>query len=202
MITLEQFERIAGSRAAIWYDPLIQAMQKFNILSPIQQAMFIAQVAHESGMFRLTEESFAYRPERLTQIFPKYFKTQADVNAVIGKPQAIANRVYANRMGNGDAGSGDGFKYRGRGLIQLTGRTNYTLAANALNVDLINYPDAVAQPEYAALTAAWFWYMHGCNDLASQGKYESITRAINGGTIGLQERLRLLAICKQAIGIA
>jgi putative chitinase len=166
---------------------------KFNINTPLRLAHFLAQCGHESGGFRVTQENLNYSAKGLMGIFKKYFPTQQLAEAYQRQPQKIANKVYASRMDNGSEASGDGFKFRGRGYIQLTGRANYTAFGKAINEDIANNPDVVSG-KYALLSAAWFWSKNGLNKLADGGASDqvvtSITKRVNGGTIGLPDRIK------------
>lgn len=172
-----------------WVDPLNETFARFGVNSTVQQAAFIGQCGHECGNFRILEENLNYRAATLMKLWPRRFPTQEIANAYAGNPKKIANMVYANRMGNRDESSGDGYRFRGRGCIQLTGATNYFQAGKALGVDFWANPDLVATPKYAALTAGWFWSTHGCNQLAADQNWTALTKKINGGTIGLQDRI-------------
>jgi putative chitinase len=188
-----QLSAVAGcniATATVWTDVLSTAMGQRAIVTPKRIAAFIAQVAHESLGFFLTEENLAYRAKRLLEIFPGHFD-ETSAAQYAGKPKAIASRVYANRMGNHDEASGDGWVYRGRGLIQLTGRENYQLCGKALGVDLERNPDWLLGKPLAAQSAAWFWLSHGCNEFADFCKIDAISRRINGGNNGLAERRAL-----------
>jgi putative chitinase len=166
---------------------------KFQINTPLRLAHFLAQCGHESGGFRVTSENLNYSAKGLNGIFKKYFPTEAAAAAYARQPQKIANKVYANRMDNGSEASGDGYKFRGRGYIQLTGRANYTLFGKAIGEDIANNPDLVSG-KYALLSAAWFWSKNGLNKLADGGAGDavvtSITKRVNGGTIGLADRIK------------
>ena len=166
---------------------------KFNINTPLRLAHFLAQCGHESGGFKVTSENLNYSAKGLMGIFKKYFPTQALAESYQRKPQKIANKVYASRMDNGSESSGDGYKFRGRGYIQLTGRANYTAFGKAINEDIANNPDVVSG-KYALLSAAWFWSKNGLNTLADGGATDatvtSITKRVNGGTIGLPDRIK------------
>ena len=166
---------------------------KFQINTPLRLAHFLAQCGHESGGFRVTQENLNYSAKGLMGIFKKYFPTQALAESYQRQPQKIANKVYANRMSNGSEDSGDGFKFRGRGYIQLTGRANYTAFGKAINEDIVSNPDVVSG-KYALLSAAWFWSTNGLNRLADTGATDqvvtSITKRVNGGTIGLADRIK------------
>lgn len=165
-----------------------ETFEHFEINTPARCAMFLAQTAHESGNFSTTQENLNYSSKGLTGIFKKYFPTQDSTISYERKPERIANRVYANRMGNGNEGSGDGYKYRGRGLIQLTGKDNYTNCGTALGLDLLTDPDQVAQNPVAVLSAGWFWDTRRLNTWADKEDIKTVTKKINGGTIGLADR--------------
>ena len=175
---------------AEWTDALNETFSRFDITSNNQQAMFIGQCSHECGNFKLLEENLNYRAATLMKLWPKRFPTQEIANAYDRNPKKIANMVYANRMGNRDPASGDGARFCGRGCIQLTGSTAYYQAGKALGVDLWADPTIVATPEYAALTAGWFWSTHKCNELAEAGDWVKLTKVINGGTVGLEDRIK------------
>ncbi len=166
---------------------------KFNINTPLRLPHFLAQCGHESGGFKVTQENLNYSAKGLMGIFKKYFPTQQLAEAYQRQPQKIANKVYASRMDNGSEASGDGYKFRGRGYIQLTGRANYTAFGKAINEDIANNPDVVSG-KYALLSAAWFWSKNGLNTLADGGSSDqvvtSITKRVNGGTIGLPDRIK------------
>jgi putative chitinase len=176
--------------AAQWLEPLNAAMARFNINTPKRMAAFIGQCAHESANFATLTENLNYRMESLVNVWPRHFPTLDVAAQYHRKPEQIANRAYANRMGNGPEASGEGWKYRGRGLIQLTGKDNYQLASDALRVDLVENPDTVTEPAMAAMTAAWFWNKRGLNELADKGENENISKRINGGTHGMDDRLQ------------
>jgi putative chitinase len=164
-------------------------MTKFGIDTPVEVAHFLAQCGHESGGFRVVNENLNYSAKGLLGIFKKYFPTQALAEQYQRKPEKIANRVYASRMGNGDETSGEGFKFRGRGYIQLTGKQNYTAFGKAISVDIAANPDLVAT-KYPLLSAAWFFSKNclaKCKD-ASDASVLAVTKCVNGGTIGLADR--------------
>jgi putative chitinase len=168
--------------------PLDAAMTRFEIQGPARQAAFLAQLAHESGELRHWSESLNYSWQRLRQVFPRYFKTDAEAQAFDRQDVRIANRVYGGRMGNGPEDSGDGWRYRGRGPIQLTGKDNYRSCGAGLRLDLLARPELLETPETGCLSAAWFWVKNGLNALADAGDFVGITRRINGGLVGLDER--------------
>lgn len=173
-----------------WVDALNSTFERWNISTPVQQAAFIGQCGHECANFRILEENLNYRAETLMRIWPKRFPTREIADQYARNPRKIANMVYANRMGNRDEASGDGYRFRGRGCIQLTGHANYFHAGKALGVDFVKEPDLVATPQYAALTAGWFWSTHDCGRFAEARDWKGLTRRINGGTIGLDDRIK------------
>lgn len=173
-----------------WVDPLNETFERFDILTPRQQAAFIGQCGHECGHFKMLEENLNYRAETLMKLWPKRFPTLEFAKQYERNPKKIANSVYSNRMGNRDEASGDGYRFRGRGCIQLTGSANYFHAGKALGVDLVMEPDLVATPQYAALTAGFFWNTQRLNALAESLNHIALTKKINGGTIGLDDRIK------------
>ena len=173
---------------------------KFQINTPLRLAHFLAQCAHESAGFTAIQENLNYSADGLRKIFGKYFADDATANAYARQPQKIAARVYASRMGNGDEASAEGWKYHGRGYIQLTGKDNFTAFSKAAGADCVNNPDSVATT-YALLSAAWFWQTRSLNTSADKGAdiavVTEITKKVNGGTIGLDDRAaRFAAIYK------
>jgi putative chitinase len=172
-----------------WVDALNETFTRFDISNPARQAAFIGQASHESGNFKTLNENLNYRAETLMRVWPKRFPTLEFAKQYEKNPKKIANSVYSNRMGNRDEASGDGFRFRGRGLFQLTGHSNYFHAGKALGEDFVMNPDLVATPRYATLTAAFFWQTHKLNDYADARDYVTMTKKINGGTIGLQDRI-------------
>lgn len=175
-----------------WSTPLQETFDRFEINTPIRQACFIGQASHECANFKVLEENLNYRAETLCKLWPKRFPTLEEANKYAKQPKLIANHIYCNRMGNRDEASNDGWMMRGRGCIQLTGADNYHHASKALGVDLITNPDLVAQPSYAALTAGWFWSTHNLNSTADARDYKIMTKRINGGLFGLEERIHLI----------
>ena len=189
MVSAEQLQQLGIGIE--WTPALNDTFAKFNIATPRQQAAFIGQCSHECNNFKTLEENLNYKAETLTKLWPSRFPTLEIANAYAHQPQKIANKVYASRMGNRDEASGDGFKFRGRGCIQLTGHDSYWHFGQAINADLVASPDLVSQPKYAALSAGWFWSTHNLNALADAMNYEAVTRKINGGIFGLAERIAL-----------
>jgi putative chitinase len=167
--------------------------KKFEINTPLRLAHFLAQCGHESGGFRATQENLNYSASGLKGIFGKYFKEAGLAESYQRNPQKIASRVYGGRMGNGPESTGDGYKFRGRGYIKLTGKDNYTAFGKAINEDMTANPDKVAS-HYALLSAAWFFNKNGLHKIADQGSTDavvtSITKRVNGGTIGLADRIK------------
>jgi putative chitinase len=185
-------DKLKGKLDGTVLSQIPEVMKKFGINTPLRLAHFLSQCAHESGNFRLTEENLNYSSRGLLGVFPKYFNaTTADLYA--RKPEKIANIVYASRMGNGDKSTGDGWKFRGRGYIQLTGRNNYVEFSKAINEDMTMSPDTVAK-KYPMLSAAWFFSKTKLNEIADKGDsidtVTMITKKINGGTIGIEDRIK------------
>ena len=164
------------------------AIKTADLDTPARLSAFLAQTGHESGGFKFLEENLNYKPETLCRVWPSHFNEE-NCHEFSGNPEAIANFAYAGRMGNGDAGTGDGWRYRGRGFLQLTGKANYEHASSDLGFDFVSEPDAVATPEGAALTAAWFWKKHNLNHYVDNNDFTQMTKIINGGTIGLEDRV-------------
>lgn len=182
----------AGEAASTFLMPLQQSMARWGIAdSDARVAAFLAQVAHESDDLTALEENLNYSAEGLLKTWPNRFSAEAAAHYA-RKPELIANRVYANRMGNGDQASGDGWRYRGRGLFQLTGKKNYAAASLAICGDasvLVKSPELVVTPEYACETAGWYWHDNDLDRFADTGDFDGLTRAINGGLNGLKERV-------------
>jgi len=194
-LTLEQLKQIIPSNPHVdhWHAVLSQLMPDYEINTPQRIAAFLAQCAHESGGFTAIKENLNYKPATLCKIFAKYFPTEELAQAYCSMPnkqEAIANRVYANRMGNGDEHSGDGYRYCGRGLIQLTGKDNYTWFAASLNMSPDEASEYLGTFEGAAQSACWFWDTNNLNQYADAGDIVKMTKIINGGTIGLEDRIK------------
>ena len=188
MVNAEQLKQL--HIGAEWVDALNETFARFNLTTNNQKAMFIGQCSHECGNFRLLEENLNYRAETLMKLWPKRFPSLEFAKQYEKNPRKIANSVYANRMGNRDEASGDGYRFRGRGALQCTGHSTYFHAGKALGVDFVMQPDLVATPKYAALTAGWFWETHKLNPPADALDYTKVTKIINGGTIGLDDRIK------------
>ncbi|MBB1487702.1 glycoside hydrolase family 19 protein [Oceanospirillum sediminis] len=179
-----------------------KACGDFGINTPLRVAHFLAQLAHESGSLRYVSENLNYSAKALRAVFGKYFPTDQEAEAFARQPEKIANRVYADRMGNGDEASGDGWSYRGRGLIQLTGKDNYQRFSQAVGQDAVASPDLLAEnPDLAVATAGWYWNSRSLNEYADQDDIKQITRRINGGYNGLEDREEYLVRAKNVLGV-
>lgn len=192
MVTVAQLiaAGVPPTPARQFAEPLATACQRFGITTPARLAGFVAQCRVESADFTVLEENLMYtRPERIRAVWPTRVLSLADAATLARNPQRLANRVYANRLGNGPEAGGDGWRYRGRGLKQLTGRANYADAATALGRPYLERPDLVAMPADACLTAAWYWHTIKGNVLADSAQWDAITRAVNGPSM-LQADLR------------
>ena len=188
MINAEQLKELHID--PVWEAALNTTFDRFDISHPLRQAAFIGQAAHESGNFKMLVENLNYRAETLMKVWPKRFPTLEFAKQYERDPKKIANSVYANRMGNRDEASGDGFRFRGRGLFQTTGHAGYYHAGQALGEDFVMQPDLVATPQYAALTAGFFWSTHKLNQYADSRDYKTMTKKINGAYIGLEDRMK------------
>lgn len=200
-----------------WIGAVRQACERFQITTDKQVAAFIAQTAHESGGYTMLTENLNYRASTMAACWPTRFavlgpdkkpikEKGANVPnnfalALEKKPEPIANSVYSNRMGNGTIESGEGWKYRGRGLKQLTGKDNYTRCGTAIGMDLVNNPDLLCEPEAAALSAAWFWSANHLSDFADKDDILGMTKKINGGTIGLEDRTKRYKAVLASMGV-
>jgi len=195
LLTLQQFKQAFPSckESDIWYSTFSAELKSSTINTKLRLAHFLSQCAHESSYFNVLTENLNYSRDGLLKIFPKYF-TPATAADYARKPQKIASRVYANRMENGPESSGDGWKYRGRGIIQLTGKSNYTRCSQALykNLMLIENPDLLLDKSVAVRAAIWFWETNSLNQLADADNIIGVTKRINGGTIGLAHRTQVL----------
>jgi putative chitinase len=191
--TLAKFKECVGGNppyAEQWYEAICQILPDYDIETAPRVAAFLAQTAHESGGFRAIKENLNYRAVTLRKIFPKYFPTDELAAQYAGKPEKIANKVYGGRMGNGPEESGDGFRYCGRGLIQLTGKDNYTRYAQSLEISVEEAGEHLTTFEGCVQSAAWFWESNNLNQWADKGDILTLTKRINGGTIGLEDRIK------------
>lgn len=180
--------------------PLLRAMRAANIGTGLRQAHFLAHALHESALLSRVAENLNYSAAGLQATWPRRFDAET-ARQYARQPERIANRVYADRLGNGDEASGDGWAFRGRGLIQITGRANYRECGDWMGVALEDDPRLAEEPEFAARTAAWYWITRGCNALADADDVEAVTRKINGGTHGLAERRRLLDLLRRTLEV-
>jgi putative chitinase len=194
MITVEQFIEMfpKNKNPQAWTTALNEVLPTYKIDTPERIASFLAQCGHESGGFTVLQENLNYSADGLNKIFKKYFPTLDSAQPYARKPEMIANRVYGNRMGNGDEASGEGYRYRGRGPIQLTGKDNYAACSDFLFQDdtLLQNPDMLLDPEYALHSACWFWWKNDLNNYADSADLVTMTKRINGGTIGLEDRIK------------
>jgi putative chitinase len=191
--TLAKFKECVGGNpphAEHWYEAICQILPDYDIETAPRVAAFLAQTAHESGGYRAIKENLNYRAVTLRKIFPKYFPTDELAAQYAGKPEKIANKVYGGRMGNGPEASGDGFRYCGRGLIQLTGKDNYTRYAQSLEISVEEAGEHLTTFEGCVQSAAWFWESNNLNQWADKGDILTLTKRINGGTIGLEDRIK------------
>jgi putative chitinase len=190
ILSLEQLAQLIPGNPYVdhWHHALEQALPDYDINTPPRVAAFVAQCAHESGGFRFLKENLNYKAESLMRVWPRYFKDATTAQKYAHNQEAIANRAYANRMGNGSEASGDGWKFCGRGLIQLTGRSNYQAFADSIETDINDIPEYLATFEGAVQSACWFWESNNLNKWADAGDILTLTKKINGGTLGLADR--------------
>jgi putative chitinase len=205
-LTLEQLKQLLPKNPYVehWHKALSQLLPDYEINTPQRVAAFIAQCAHESGGFMVLKENLNYKAASLRKIFPKYFPDDAIAQRYVSMPnkqEAIANKVYANRMGNGPEESGDGYRYCGRGLIQLTGRQNYTWFAASLEITPEEATEYLGTFEGAAQSACWFWETNKLNQWADVGDIVTLTKRINGGTIGLEDRIKHYEHALHVLGV-
>ena len=189
ILSLQQLKQmVKNPHVDHWHEALDQLLDDYDINTPLRVAHFVAQCAHESGNFVFIKENLNYKAASLQKIFAKYFPTAELAAQYANKPERIANRIYANRMGNGNEASGDGYRYCGRGLIQLTGKDNYTFFAGSLDIPVEEASDYLATFEGAAQSACWFWEQNNLNRFADANDTKGLTKAIKGGYIGLSDR--------------
>ena len=209
MITAAQVQSLG--LFADWLEPLNEVFARYEINTPARMAGFIGQCAHESSNFKVLQENLNYKADALMKLFGRPRISEADCQRLgrrddikqRANQDGIANAIYGGDFGRKNLGNtefGDGAKYKGRGLIQLTGKANYTQAGAALGIDLVNSPELVSQPKYAALTAGWFWDKNKLNTFADADDIEGMTRKINGGTIGLDDRKKHIAHALEVLG--
>lgn len=200
-LTEEQLQEIAPNAKSQnikrYLSPLNTILAEFDISTALRKAHFIAQIAHESGAFRYDTENLNYSAKALRAVFGKYFPNEESAEEYARQPERIANRVYANRMNNGNEASGDGWRYRGRGLIQLTGKENYTKCGSGIGIDLVNSPEELAEnPDIAVKASCWYWDSRNLNKYADQDDIKAVTKRINGGYNGLEDRKEYLERAK------
>jgi putative chitinase len=195
-ITSEQLEKLGIG--AEWLEPLTETFEKYDISTPKRQACFIGQCMHESGGFKILQENLNYSAKGLVATWPSRFPSEEYAQEYARKPERIASKVYVGRMGNETPE--DAAKYIGRGLIQLTGKENYANCGLGIGVDLLGNPDWLAIPKYAAFSAGWYWNKRNINSDADAGNIESMTRKINGGNIGIEDRKAKINMVLNAIG--
>jgi len=205
-LTKEQLKQLLPKNPYVdhWHHALAILLPDYEINTPQRIAAFIAQCAHESGGFTALKENLNYKPATLRKLFGKYFPTDALAEEYCAKPnkqEAIANRIYASRMGNGDEASGDGYKYCGRGLIQLTGKSNYIAFADSLQISPEEASQYLSTFEGAAQSACWFWEANNLNQWADKGDILTLTKRINGGTIGLEDRIKHYEHALHVLGV-
>ena len=181
-----------------WLQPLEDTFEKYEINTPQRQAAFIGQCAHESGNFKVLQENLNYSAEGLMKTWPSRFPTKEIADQYARQPAKIAGKVYNGRLGN--SSEEEAAKYLGRGLIQLTGKENYGNCGSGIGVDLLSNPNLLSDPQYAALSAGWFWRKRDLNSLADSGDIETMTKRINGGLIGLEDRRAKIAKAEQVLG--
>jgi putative chitinase len=201
-LTLDQLKQIIPKNqyASYWHHALEQLLPQYEINTPDRIAAFLAQCAHESGGFVFIKENLNYKWQSLRKVFPKYFPTDALAQQYEKQPQKIANRVYASRMGNGPEESGDGWRFCGRGLIQVTGRDNYSWFAASLQISPEEASEYMETFEGAAQSACWFWESNNLNQWADKRDILTLTKRINGGTIGLEDRKKHYEHCLHVLG--
>jgi len=192
ILTKEQLAQLIPGNPYVdyWHSAMERCLPDYDINTPQRVAAFMAQCGHESGNFKFLKENLKYRAASLTKVWPKYFPNMEIANQYAGNEEKIANRAYAGRMGNGPEESGDGWRFCGRGLIQLTGRNNYQNFADSIETDINDIPAYLATFEGAVQSACWFWETNKLNQWADKGDMLTLTKRINGGTLGLDDRIK------------
>jgi putative chitinase len=190
--TLAKFKECVGNppNAEHWFESITEVLPDYDINTVPRVAAFLAQTAHESGGYRAIKENLNYKAASLCKVWPRYFPSMDVANSYAQQPERIANRAYANRMGNGPEESGDGWKFCGRGLIQLTGKDNYSRYAQSLEISLDEASEHLTTFEGCVQSAAWFWEANNLNQWADSGDMLTLTKRINGGTLGLEDRIK------------
>jgi putative chitinase len=206
--TQDQLQAIIPQNAHVphWFEALSKILPDYDISTPPRVAAFLAQCAHESGGFNAIQENLNYSPATLAKLFGGHFPGgMAEIQQYCSQPnkqEVIANRIYANRMGNGDEASGDGWAFCGRGLVQLTGRSNYTAFAQSVDTPVEQVTEFLQTFEGCVQSACWFWESHNLNSLADAGDMKTMTHIINGGYLGLDDRIAHYQHCLQVFGVA
>jgi len=195
-MTYDQLDKLGIDHK--WLAPLEETFVKYDISTPVRQACFIGQCAHESGNFKTLQENLNYSAEGLMKTWPSRFPTKEIADQYARNPAKIAGKVYNGRLGN--TSEEEASKYLGRGLIQLTGKENYANCGSGIGVDLLSDPTLLLDPRYAALSAGWFWNKKGLNSLADTSDLETMTKRINGGLIGLEDRKAKIAKALSVLG--
>jgi putative chitinase len=185
---------------AKWLDPLNNTFDKYEINTPTRQAAFIGQCQHESGNFKTLEENLHYSAKGLMATWHSRFPDEATADKYANNPEMIANKVYGGRADLGNTEDGDGWRFHGRGVIQLTGRSNYKTCGDAIGVDLINAPELLLEPQNACMSAGWFFNKRNLNSLADNQDWETMTKRINGGTLGLDDRINKIHKAMDILG--
>jgi putative chitinase len=198
-LTVDKLRTALPLAPSVWLAALCSLPCRWEINSPARQAAFIGQLAHESVQFQHLTERLSYSPERLMTVWPNRFPTFVSALPYARNPVGLANKVYADRLGNGNEASGDGYRFRGRGPIQITGRANYTAAGAAIGVDLIAEPSLLLAPRVGLDSAGWFWKSNGLNELADIRDYVQMTKRITGGLPGLGDRIAWITKVEQAL---
>ena len=204
MITEAQLITATGCSvvdAMTWAQPLNAAMDFWGVFYPKRIAGFLAQTSHESGCFTDVEEGMSYSAQRLMQVWPNRFPTLEMAREYERQPEKLANFVYARRMGNGDSLTGDGWAFRGKGPLQITGKLNHYRCGIALGLPLVEHPELLLEPYNGAMSAGWFWATHGCNELMDQDNFKEVCIVINGGLVGYDSRASAWALAKTALGV-
>ena len=203
ILSKEQLSQLLPGNPYIdyWYHALEQALPDYDINSPQRIAAFMAQCSHESGNFKFLKENLNYRAESLCRVWPRYFPNIDVAKQYAQQPEKIANRAYGGRMGNGPEETGDGWKFCGRGLIQLTGRSNYQAFADSIETNIDDIPEYLQTFEGAVQSACWFWENNNLNQWADKGDMLTLTKKINGGTLGLDDRIKHYQHALHVLGV-
>jgi len=183
-----------------WLEPLLETFEKYQINTPTRQAAFIGQCQHESANFKVLQENLNYSAKGLMATWPSRFPTLEEATKYERNPEKIANKVYGGRADLGNTEDGDGWRFCGKGVIQLTGRSNVTTCGNALGQPFAEHPELLLEPKWACMSAGWFWNKKGLNALADNEDWTTLTKRINGGTIGLEDRINKIHKAMDILG--